>query len=172
MDFITILSYRTKVIHAIIIIFAIFISYKIYTAQATAIASLRQSKEIESKKNSLFSSIIESEKRMAILKKYVNNKDVSTIIKRVGAISNDSKIVINSIKPLEKVEFDVYSQHKFSLSITANSYNDAGEFIKNLENNPDVYQIDSATISPAIKDGNVSSENVTMELVISTFLLK
>ncbi len=168
MDFITILSYRARVIHAIIILCAIFISYKIYTAQATAIASLRQSKEIEIKKNNLFSSIAESEKKMARFKTFVNNKDISTIIKRIGAIANDSKVKISSIRPLEKQEFDVYSQHKFSLSITANTYNDAGEFIKNLENSQDVYRIENAVIVP----GNSSSAEVMMELIASTFLLK
>ncbi len=170
MDFITILSYRARVIHAIIIVCAIFVSYKIYTAQATAIASLNQSKEIEIKKNALFSTIIDSEKKMAVFKKFINSKDISTIIKRIGVISNDSKVLINSIKPLEKLEFEIYSQHKFALAITADTYKAAAEFIKNLENSPDVYHIDNAAITPVNKED--SSENVTMELVVSTFLLK
>lgn len=172
MDFLTILNYRAKVIHAIIIICAVFVSYKIYTVQAKAIASLRQSKEIETKKNNLFSGIIELEKKMSNFKTFVNNKDISTIIKRIGAVANDSKVIINSIKPLEKQEFDVYSQHQFSLSISAKTYNDAGEFIKNLENSPDVYRIENAAIAPLDKDGNSASENIAMDLKVSTFLLK
>lgn len=172
MDFTSILNYRTRAIYAIIIFCAIFISYKIYTAQATAIASLRQTKEIEIKKNELFSLITELEKKMDIRKTFVNNKDISTVIKRIGAIANDSQVKINSIKPLEKREFDVYSQHKFSLFVIADTYNDAGEFIKNLENSQDVYRVDNAIIESASKDNKSISEGVTMELIISTFLLK
>lgn len=173
MDFRAMRNYRNKVIDVIIILSAVIISYNIYAVQGKSIASLKQLKETEIKKNEILAEIVGIGKKIDSYKAFVNKKDLSTIINKINNIAGGLGGTINSIKPLEKREYDFYTLYPFSLIVTADSYNSAVEVIKVLENSEDVYTVEKAVIKPVVNENDpLSEKNVQLELLISTVFLK
>lgn len=172
MEYLNLANSKNKIINIAIILCAIILSYNVYKKQAQSIALLKQSKELEAKKNDVLSEIVAEEKKMDLYKKFVNKKDVATIINRLGNIANDARVIINSIKPLEKQDYPVYVRYPFNFSVTARTYADAGKFISKLENSPDIYIVESTTISPSMKEDDPVPENIVLTMIVSTVLFK
>lgn len=168
------LNSKNKVLNAIIILIAIIISYKIYKNQEKSIVALKQTTELEAKKNDILGSIIESEKRINLYKTYVNKKDISSIINQLSIIANECSIRISSMKPLGKRDFPVFVRYPFQLSVIANNYDDAGNFISKLENSPDVYVIEAANLRSGAANAkdSKSADSMILDINLYTVLFK
>ncbi len=172
MEYFNLINSRNKIVNGIIILCAIIISYNIYNKQAQGIAVLKQSKELELKKNDVLREIILSENRITTYKHFVNNKDISSIIYKLHNIANDSGVLMKSIKPLDIHSYPVYVSYPYVLSVSARTYADLGKFISMLENSPDVYLIESTSISPVFKGDDPLPESITVGISLYTILFK
>ncbi len=174
MDYLKLLNSREKILNIIIILAAVIISYNIYTAQTKSIGSLQQAKELEGEKNEVLDSIVGLGKQVVLYKDYVNKKDISSIIQRIGRIANNSGVVINSMKPLEKQDYPIYMRYPFQLSVVSSSYSAVVRFIGNLEKDPDIYIIRSANIKTVDmgKEDGAYAPNIALDLEVNTVLFK
>lgn len=172
MEYFNLINSRNKVVNGIIIICAVILSYNIYQKQAKNIVVLKQSKDLELKKNDTLQEIIILESKAASYKNFINNKDMASLIYKLNNIANDSGVIIKSIKPLILKDNVVYVRYPFSLSVSARTYADVGNFISALESSPDVYFIEALNINPSFKGDDPLPENMVVTIGLSTVLLK
>ena len=173
MDINEILAYRNKIFNAAIIIVAILVSINMYRGQLQIIESLRQTKDMEVKKNTIVGSIGELEKRVKLYKEFVNKKDPLSLIKTFNRIARESGVNITSLKPDRQQEFPMYTKYPYIVMINASSFGQLGKFISKLESSPDIYFIDTAEIRSTgpVAPGS-GKESMTMNLVASTIIFK
>lgn len=174
MDYSKLLNSREKILNIIVILAAVMLSYTIYTSQTKSIGSLQQAKELEKEKNDVLTTIIGLSKQAVSYKDYVNKKDVSSIIQRIGHIASSSGVKISSLKPMEKQDYPVYIRYPFQLSVVSSSYSAVVKFIGNLEKDPDIYIVRAAnikTVDMTNEDGSYA-QSISLEFEISTVLFK
>lgn len=175
MDIGKLVDSKNKILNIIIIAIALFIGYSIYTNEAKKIVELKQKKDLELKKNQLLKSVISLEDKFNSYKKFINNKDISSIMNRLFTIAGESKVKINSLRPAGSMDFSTYVKFPFTLIATASSFKKIGYFISELENSRDIYIIDSLTISLNSTEADLSNsnaDNLTLNLTVSTVILK
>lgn len=141
-----------------LILLALFISNKIYKSQGKTIESLREQTREESKKNEILQDISSLEKKIGLYKNLFSNKGAASAINTFGNIAKESNINIISIKPHPEQKFTEYIKMPFELSVNAPDYHSLGKFISKIENQQDVYMIDSLSINAnnQLKELNVS----------------
>lgn len=141
-----------------LILLALFISNKVYKSQGKAIESLREQTREEFKKNEILQDISSLEKKIGLYKNLLHNKDAASAINTFGNIAKESNINIISIKPSPEQKFTEYIKIPFELSVNAPNYHSLGKFISRIENQQEVYMIDSLNINAnnQLKDLNVS----------------
>lgn len=172
-----IINYKNKIIHTIIIIFAIIVACNLYKSQTRGIESLKEKKELEIKRIRVLGDINELTKLIKLYKDLVNKKDISSIINTFNHIASDSDVNIVTIKPVKEQVYPLYIKYPFHLVVSTKQYDNIGRFISKLESNPDVYIIDSAEIKPAgsIETGStkeMGATNLVMNLTLSTIIFR
>lgn len=176
MEFSGIINSKNKIVGIAIIIFALIIGYKIYKAQDRAVGLLGQKKEWEIKKNASLDNIRQFEKKINFYKNKVNKKEVSSLINTLSSITSDSEVKIISLTPLQEMGYPLYTKYPFKLAVSAGDYDVIGRFIGKLENNPDIYIVESAVLKPNVKMEMVSpagpNDGLTLELTLYTILFK
>ena len=169
---------KNIVFNAIVIIVAIIISYNlIYKNGVKNKTQLVNTKEEEIKKNVLLERIIQSETKIKMFKDAVNKKDLSNILKRLSTIAKDSSVEVISLKPQNEKEYPDYTEYLYSLTISAPSYHQIGQFISRLENSPDFYIINNLALRPEamqIARNKEESRGVRLSanLTLSTITIK
>jgi len=150
-----------------LILLSLFISSKIYKSQGKAIESLREQTLEESKKNEVLQDILSLEKKIGLYKDLLHKKDAASAISTLGNIAKESNINIISIKPYPAQELTDYIKIPFELSVNAPNYHSLGKFISRIENQQDVYVIDSLSINAnnELKGLNVSLKVNTIALI-------
>lgn len=166
-----ILNYKNKIIHTVIIIFAIIVASNLYKSQTRGIESLKEKKELEIKKIRVLGDINELTKLIKVYKDLVNKKDISSTINRLSRIANDSDIDIVTISPGKEQVYPLYIKYPFQLVVRTKYYDNIGKFISKLESSPDVYIIDSAQIRSA-ESRETRTTNLVMDLTLSTIILR
>jgi len=175
MDIGKLVNSKNKVLNIVIIAAALFIGYSVYTGEAKKIVELKQKKELELKKDELLKSVIKLEDKVNVYKKFINSKDVSSIMNRLFTIAGESKVKINSLRPAASIDFSTYVKYPYMLAATAGSFNRVGNFLSALENSRDIYIIDALTLSLYSADTDLSdsnADNLTLNLTVSTVILK
>lgn len=174
MDYLKLIDSREKFFNIIIILAAVIFSYTIYTAQTKSIGSFQQAKELEKEKNEVLTTIIGLSKQAVSYKDYINKKDISSIIQRIGYIASSSGVEINSMKPLEKQDYPVYIRYPFQLSVVSSSYSAVVRFIGNLEKDPDIYIVRAANIKTVAmtKEDGIYAPSISLEFEVNTVLFK
>lgn len=166
-----ILGYKNKIIHAIIIISAIILASNLYKSQTRDIPSLKTKKELEIKKIRVLGDINELTKIINFYKDLINKKDVSSVINTFNSIANSSDINIVTVRPIREQVYPLYIKYPFELIVRTAHYDNLGRFISKLENNPDIYIIDSIRI----RGTNVRGQDLvelTANLKLSTVIFK
>lgn len=177
MDFIdSINTHKNKVVNIILIILALLIANNIYKTQAKNIATLREKKDAELKKNAVLKEIVKLEKKITAVKNMVNNKDISTVINTLGNIAKESSVKIVSLRPQTERDYPFYVKYSFDLNVMSSSYHPIGKFISKLENSADIYTVDLINIRPIsaqyIPQTEATTDKINVELKVSTILIK
>ncbi len=167
-----IINYKNKIMHAIIIIFALIIAKNLYKSQTRGIESLREKKELEIKRIAVLGDINELTKLTKLYKDLVNKKDISSIINRISRIAIDSGVNIVTINPAREQVYPMYIKYPFHLVVNTKHYDNIGRFISKLENNPDIYIVDSAEIKTAGSTIEAGPANLVMDLILSTIIFR
>ena len=150
----------------VLILLALFISSKIYKSQGKTMESLREQTQEESKKNEVLQDISSLEKKIGLYKDLLNKKDAASAINTFGNIAKESNVDIISIKPYPEQKFTEYIKIPFELSVNAPNYHSLGKFISRIENQQDVYMIDSLSIN-----ANNQPKELNASLKVSTVIL-
>lgn len=135
--------HKNKALNLVIILFALNIAGNIHKKQALRIESLKMEKESEVKKNVALEEISGLEKKINAYKKLFKEKESDSIFSDINNIANACSVKIISIKPGQEQKFADYLKVSFNLTITVPDYHALAKFINTLENNPDIYMVDS-----------------------------
>ena len=168
-------KHKRKLLNIVVLIISLIIAYNIFKSQSLKAASLEQKKETEMKKNEVLAEINKLENKVDSYKKFINRKDIPSVINTINNIAKDSMVKIVSIKPQpnrdDNPDYTVYS---FSLAVNAEDYHALGRFIAKLESSGDLYGVDSLNIRELSEGarGAKQAEGIAAELVLSTFLMK
>jgi Tfp pilus assembly protein PilO len=150
-------KYKTKVLDIGLIILALIIAGNIYGGQAKQIDSLKEKQEEEIKKNELLQSIAGLEEQVGSYKNLFTERDINLVIGTISNIARASNVNIVSIKPESEEKNPDYIRLPFSLTVGTANYHVLGKFIANVEGAPDLFIIDTVTISP--QEGMAAGQN-------------
>jgi len=139
--------YKNQIANLAVVIFMVMVSINIYKGQAKNIAALISFSDADAKKNTLLEEIRQSAQRMNSLRDLINNKDVSSVLATLSNVAAETGIKISSLRPGASVDLPLYVKYPFDLAIKAKNYHAIGKFIGQLENNPDIFIIDSLGIA-------------------------
>jgi len=129
-----------------IILFTLSIALIIYRIQTKQIESLYVNKDTELKKNDVLNEINRSEKAIKLYKNLLSQKDASLLMNTISDIARNSNVRLISIKPDREENQPLYIKTHFILVIGADNYHAIGKFISKLENQSDIYFIDTISI--------------------------
>ncbi len=140
-------KYKNLIFNIALVLGAIFIAYNfIYTRQLRDLASLKQEKETEIKKNAALEEVGKLEKRLNAYKNFLVKKDTSLVIGALSDMAKVSGIEISSIRPETEQKFPTYAKIPFSLEMSADNYHALGKFISKMESSPDIYTVEDINI--------------------------
>ena len=137
---------KKRVLSIGIILFTLFITLIIYRIQTKQIESLHLNKDTELKKNDVLNELSRSEKAIKLYKNLLSQKDASLVTNTISGIAKDSNVKLISIKPAREENQPLYIKTPFILVIDADNYHAIGKFISSLENQSDIYFIDTISI--------------------------
>lgn len=167
---------KNTVLNTVILLIGCFIAFKIYTSQVAVITSLREKKESEIKKNEALQGIGRTKKQLTEYVKFVNNKDIDSILHTIGKIAQESGVEIVSLRPGKIAERSLFMVYYFNIRLRVNTFHKVGEFISMLESNPDIFTVVSVNMEPDISYTNLSQDKkedmLITDLQIITVLVK
>ncbi|MDP2905256.1 MAG: type 4a pilus biogenesis protein PilO [Candidatus Omnitrophota bacterium] len=164
--------YKNAIINILVIVAALFISYKIYEGQQNSIEVINNKKGVELQKNTIIAEISRSDKKFTGYKQYLDKKDASSVIGTIGTLAADSAVEINSIRPGSEENLPVYMKYPVSVGLRVRDYHTLGKFIAKIESHPDVYIVKSLSIKPAGKGFDDDKSKVSADLEIYTIFVK
>ena len=160
-------KHKNKLLNILVLIIAVIVAYNIFKVQNLKAVSLENKKETEIKKNEVLAEINKLENKIGSYKKFINRKDVPSVINTINNIAKESMVKIVSIKPQpDKDDNPDYAVYSFSLLVNAEDYHALGRFIAKLESSSDLYSVDNLDIK------TVQEETIAADLILSTFLMK
>jgi len=164
--------FKKPLLNFAVIIVAFIISLKIYSGQEKNINSLKKQKADEIKRNQALEDIAGLEMQLGSYKNFLNKKDIDSSIKKLGAIAKASSVKIISIRPEGAKDADYYVIYPFSLTVTAKDYHSLGRFIGALENDADLYTVNSLNVKE--EGGSARQEGAGLQagIQVSTILYK
>lgn len=137
---------RKRVLSIGIILFTLSITLIIHRIQTKQIASLHVNKDAELKKNDVLNEISRAEKAIKLYKNLLSQKDASSVINTISDIARGYNVRLISIKPEREENQPLYIKTHFILVIGVDNYHALGKFISKLENQSDIYFIDTISI--------------------------
>jgi len=165
-------KYKNAIINILVIVAALFISYKIYEGQQNSIEVINNKKGVELQKNTIIAEISRSDKKFTGYKQYLDKKDVSSVIGTLGALAADSSVEISSIRPDREENLPVYMKYPIFVGLRARDYHTLGKFIAKVESHPDVYIVKSLSVKPAGKGSWDEKIKISADLEIYTIFVK
>jgi len=166
-------QYKNQIANLAVIIFLVIVSINIYKGQSNNIAVFISRSDADAKKNTLLEEIKQSAQRMNSLRDFINNKDVSSALTTLSNIATETGMKISSLRPGAAVDLPLYVKYPFELTIKAKSYHAIGKFIGQIENNPDIFIIDSLAITLQGQASDEGQEGYLGVMVrISTVIFK
>jgi len=165
-------DYKNQIMNVVVIIVAIFISYNIYTGQSKEVSRLSEKKNLETQKNGILEEIRVSEGKIGAYKKFINDKELSSVVNKLNAITKDYSVNILSIKPTGVKESALYFQYPFSLKIEVADYDTIGKLVSKLESDPDIFHVTVLSVYPESVKLGTRIKKMSVELKVDTFLLK
>ena len=165
-------EHKSKILHIVIILFALNIAHKIYSKTVLNLASLSEKKEIEIKKNETLKEILNVQNKLDTIVQVINKKDVSLVMDKLGSMAKETSVKIISFKPNPVNEFPTYLKYTFDLTVAASNYHDIGRFITKIESSADTYQVDSCIISLQGQQQDAAKGKLIITLKLSTIVIK
>lgn len=171
-------KYKNKIINIAVIVLAVIIAVNIYKNHVISITALNSQKQKEIEKNEIITNIIKLQKEFNAYKSLINGKDVSLAINNLNIIAKDAGVKINSIKPEQTKIEGIYETYSFQLEISAQNYENVGNFISSLESDPMIFIIDSMKFKPQKEEVEIGGTRkkvvnvLNIDLRISTNLLR
>jgi Tfp pilus assembly protein PilO len=159
-------EYKNKIINLAIVALAVFTSFHIYKKQDKAIEALREKRAVEMNKNNVLGDIALLEKRLLAYRKYLNQKDETSIMKTISAMAEKYGIKVSSLKPQPEINVGVYTKLPLRLVLSAKGYHHLSKFISELESSSYIYYVDALTLALSEEPG------LKAELILSTFFYK
>lgn len=171
-------KYKNKIINIAVIVLAVIIAVNIYKNHVIFITALNSQKQKEIEKNEIITNIIKLQKEFNAYKSLINGKDVSLAINNLNIIAKGAGVKINSIKPEQTKIEGIYETYSFQLEISAQNYENVGNFISSLESDPMIFIIDSMKFKPQKEEVEIGGTRkkvvnvLNIDLRISTNLLR
>lgn len=159
-------KYKNSIFNIALILLALIIFSKIYKKQNETIESLQKQTQEAIKKNEVLEDLSQMEKKIILYNNLLSKKDSGSAINTIGNIAKETNIKIISIRPLQEQRYPEYIKIPFDLTVNAHNYHALGKFISRIENQQDVYLIDSMGIST-----DAQTKELTVNLKISTVVL-
>lgn len=168
--------YKNFVFNFTVLLVFVFVAFKIYGWNEKKLLLLQEKKQNEEKKNELLEIIKNIEKKVFSYKRFLNNKDITTLISSIGSLANKSQVKILSIKPSLEENYTPYLlRYPLELVVQADSYHHLGGFLAELESHPDMYVVELLNLEPSSREiGREEKKEYKLKanLKISTFLYK
>lgn len=137
---------RKKALSIGIIIFTLIITLTVYKIQAKKIELLQIKKDTEQKKNEVLNEISRSEKTIQFYKNLLTRKDASAVMGSISNLARESNLRLISISAGNEESQPLYTKTPFVLVIDTDSYSAIGKFISKIENQPEIYFVESVSI--------------------------
>lgn len=156
-------KYRNKIFNLVVLVLATVIALSIYKKQVRDIDLLKDTRDVEKKKNIVLDDIGKLEEKIDSYKELLVNKEIEVIIGNISNMAKESGVNLISIQPEAKQEHSDYVKLPFSLVVNSFDYHSLGDFISRIESHPDVYIIDDIRINPLS-----AAEGLTVNLKLSS----
>ncbi|MDD5044632.1 MAG: type 4a pilus biogenesis protein PilO [Candidatus Omnitrophica bacterium] len=168
---------KNLIANVIVLIIIILVIVWVYNFQIKNYNGLQAQKENEIKKNTVIESISGLEKTMLAYKKLLFKKEINSLVTIINNIAAEDKIKIQSMQPLPEENKQYYTQLSINLAVNVASYHALGNFVKDLEKSPDIFNIDVISVvsaksgdSEAINASTAGELNATLK--VSTYIYK
>jgi hypothetical protein len=156
---------KENVISMLIVAVCAVIAVKEFNQKQAAIGLLKQSDELEMKKNEVLVELRGLEKSFQGLKEKVNNKAIVSVIYSLSTLAKNADVKIVTIKPVVEQAFSAYTRYPFELSVSAPDYHTFGKFISKLENAPEFFFIEHLEVT-------MGSDQINVKMLVSTVLIQ
>ncbi|MCX7661738.1 MAG: hypothetical protein N2Z79_03540 [Candidatus Omnitrophica bacterium] len=138
---------KSLILNFFIILIALFFSFNIYKNKNKELNLLIQKKEVEKKKNEVLNRILKQEEAYLSLKNEINKKDVSLALDKLRRLAKDYSLEIQSVRPLGESEEEDYKKYLYEFVLLVKNYHLLAKFINQLEQDKDIYFIESLEIA-------------------------
>lgn len=166
-------KYNKSLLNIVIIIAALFISFKIYSGMEKQVALLKQQKEDELKKSRVLKNIARLGRELESYKQLLNRKDILDNVAKLNNIAKGASVNITSLLPLSAKDTPEYTVYPFNLTILAQNYHILARFINELEKDADVYWINSLSLLPQAPGATKAKQPaLRADMQIATILYK
>jgi len=165
------IKYKNQVINIILIVIALFVCYRLYVGQQQFLNSLKEEKENETRKNAELLNIGNSEKKLAAYKKFINQKDLSSVMDTINSLAVASGVRIASVRPADEKVGPVVSEYVINYTVLAGSYHALGSFMGQLESHPFVFKVNRLDLK-SNQGAPETTDLITADLEISTVLIR
>ncbi|MCX5700816.1 MAG: type 4a pilus biogenesis protein PilO [Candidatus Omnitrophica bacterium] len=159
-------KHKNKILNIIILIIAVIIAFKIYNSQLAKAEQLKKDIQTESNKNEVLNDLVGLEGRLENYKNQFTRKESREFMNKINTLAKQNGLTIVSIKPRTEELKNDYSRIAFDLTVNVRNYHDLGRFINNIENNADIYRLDSAEVVAG--DDNKLSANLIISSIVYT----
>jgi Tfp pilus assembly protein PilO len=167
-------KYKKMILNLAVVLAALLVSFRLYTAQEKEISGLRKQKENEVKKNAVLADIGQMERRLDSYRQFLNKKKIVECVVKLNNAARSASVNISSIMPLDTIEAPYYSLYPFNLVILGKDYHALAKFINDLEKDSDIYMINLLSIGPqgGGDDAKNGASQLRAEMQIATILYK
>jgi Tfp pilus assembly protein PilO len=165
-------KYHNKAVNAAVVIAALVIAFRIYNNYAQEVALINKTKDTQVEKNIVLEKVSKTSKEIDNLKKFINKKELDSVINTIGDIAKDSSVDIVSISPATEENKPYYIKFFFDMRLSADSYHSIGKFISSLESSQDILNVETVSMDQSLLGPGAKNERISIGLRISTVLAK
>lgn len=173
----------SHIINILVLLIAGLVALKIYQGQDKKITQIITWQDEQKKKNEILLGVDGLKKRIELYKQAFRPKDNREIINMITQLAKVSKVRIISLRPVaskmpvvgRREKGPIYGKDYFNLSIETDGYHQLGKFVRELENNPMTFIIESLAIKIAGRAGGgeiTRPDKISVMLAISKFFFK
>lgn len=136
---------QRNMFNVVIMVVFVFIAVKVHSTQQSELAEITRQRDEEKEKNDILAQIAQSEKLLKKSARFINSKQLDTLIDDINMKAAAAGISIQQLnpRPEEKLPGNIYKKYAYDLSIVAPSYHAIGLFINSLEKAPALYTVDA-----------------------------
>jgi Tfp pilus assembly protein PilO len=151
-------KHKNKIINAVVILVALFVSNNINKQHNSEIATLSEKRTVELNRNSKVDEIVKLDKRVISYKNLLVKRDVGQLITDLSNFASESEVIIVSLRPEVEQKFKNYLKVPFDLSVSAKGYHAIGKFISEIESSQDVFVVESFSIRVDTQSRTLNTE--------------